>query len=402
VGRPTQDRILALGKALGVDTYKTYNDGENLYYQDGRSTRYASGGPLGPVPPDPTGTPDAFKAIQQLNEMAKEIPVDAPWEAPRAKEHDGQTFETWKLANTTTENGRALLDLGIEAVWACQPRDVSLLHVLFYIAAARNESAPISFERLLNVPGGAQESRFVGGSQLVALRMAERLGAKRIQLRAPVRRIEQSRGRALVVCDRNITVSARRVVVAVPPAVTALIDHDPPLSAGRAQLTQRFPMGSVIKVMALYDKPFWRGEGLTGQVTSDTGPSRLTFDNTPPEGSPGVLLGFLEGTEAREYGRRSLEDRRTAVLANFAQYFGPRAAKPNRYIEMNWGAERWTRGCYVGYTPPGVLLDYGRYIREPAGLIHWAGAETATLWNGYMDGAVRSGERAAGEVLSAL
>ncbi|HEX8102447.1 MAG TPA: flavin monoamine oxidase family protein [Solirubrobacteraceae bacterium] len=399
---PTQDRIVGLGKELGVDTFKVYNEGDNVYFQDGRLTPYASSGPLGPIPPDPTGAPEAFKAIQQLNAMALEIPLDAPWKAAKAAEYDGQTFETWKLANTTTPEGRALLDLGIEAVWACEPRDVSLLHVLFYIHAAGNEQNAGTFDRLIGVAGGAQESRFVGGSQLVSLRMAEQLGAKRIQLRAPVRRIDQRGRLATLTCDRGITVKAKQVIVAAPPAITALIDHDPLLPADRAQLTQRFPMGSVIKCEAIYDKPFWRGRGLTGQATSDTGPVKITFDNTPPDGGPGVLLGFIEGHDARVWTRRSPEERRNAVLKNLADYFGPEAAKPVDYVEMNWETERWTRGCYVGYTPPGVLLDYGEAIRAPVGRVHWAGAETATIWNGYMDGAVRSGERAATEALGEL
>ena len=399
---PTQDRILALGKELGVDTFKVYNEGNNVYYQDGRLTPYASSGPLGPIPPDPTGAPEAFKAIQQLNAMALEIPLDAPWKAAKAAEYDGQTFETWKLANAQTDEGRALLDLGIEAVWACEPRDVSLLHVLFYIRSAGNEQNPGTFDRLIGVTGGAQESRFVGGSQTVSVRMADQLGRKRLIMRAPVRRIEQRGALATLHCDRGITVKARQVIIAMPPALTALIDHDPILPADRAQLTQRFPMGSVIKCEAIYDTPFWRPRGLTGQATSDRGPVKITFDNTPPDGGPGVLLGFIEGHDARVWTRRSAEDRRAAVLRNFADYFGPEALKPVKYVEMNWETEQWTRGCYVGYTPPGVLLDYGEAIRAPVGRIHWAGTETATIWNGYMDGAVRSGERAAAEALAEL
>jgi len=399
---PTQTEVVALGEELGVRTFPTYNTGNNVYSQDGRVTPYASSGPLGPIPPDPTGAPEAFKAIQQLNEMAREIPLDAPWTAPRAAEYDGQTFETWKLDNTTTEEGRALLDLGIQAVWACEPRDISLLHVLFYIHAAGDERNPGTFDRLINVAGGAQESRFVGGSQLLSLRMAEQLGRRRIQLRAPVRRIEQSGGVAKLVADRGITVSARQVVVALPPALTALIDHDPALPAQRAQLVQRFPMGSVVKCEAVYDRPFWRDAGLTGQATSDRGPVRITFDNTPPEGAPGVLLGFIEGQDARRWGRRSPAVRRAAVLRNLVDYFGPQAARPSGYLEMDWSTEPWTRGCYVGFTPPGVLLDYGEAIRAPVGRVHWAGAETATHWNGYMEGAVRSGRRAAREALAAL
>ena len=393
---PTQDRIAALAKELGVEVYDTYNTGDNVYFQGGSTARYASTGPLGPIPPDATGAPEAFKAIQQLNAMAAEVPPEAPWTAPTAAEWDSQTFETWKLANVLTPNGRSLIDLGIQAVWACEPRDVSLLHVLFYIRSAG------SFDVLINTGGGAQEKRFKGGSQLLTLRMAERLGRRRVLLGRPVRRIVQRAGRATLYGDAGPLAVAKQVIVTVPPAVSALIDHDPPLPFARAQLTQRFPMGNVFKCMAVYPEPFWRKEGLTGQATSDTGPCRLTFDNTPPDGSPGVLLGFIEGHEARVWGTRPAAERRAAVLKNFADYFGPAAAQPLRYLEMTWADEPWTRGCYVGFTPPGVLLDYGPAIREPVGRVHWAGAETATRWNGYMDGAITSGERAAADALKAL
>jgi monoamine oxidase len=161
-------------------------------------------------------------------------------------------------------------------------------------------------------------------------------------------------------------------------------------------------MGSVIKCEAVYPAPFWRKSGLTGQAVSDADPVRVTFDNTPPDGSPGVLLGFIEGHAARVWSQRSAGERRQAVLDNFATYFGKDALSPTAYYEMNWSTEQWTRGCYTGYMPPGVMLEYGPAIRAPVGRIHWAGTETSTLWAGYMDGAVRSGRRAAHEVLAAL
>ena len=153
---------------------------------------------------------------------------------------------------------------------------------------------------------------------------------------------------------------------------------------------------------AVFPEPFWREQGLSGYVNADSGPIRLMYDNTPAAGKPGVLLGFIEGHEARVWGRRPRAARRAAVLDAFARFIGPRAASPIRYVEQDWAAERWTRGCYVGFTPPGVLLDFGPALRRPAGRIHWAGAEYATIWNGYMDGAVRSGEEVAADVLRAL
>jgi monoamine oxidase len=170
----------------------------------------------------------------------------------------------------------------------------------------------------------------------------------------------------------------------------------------RDQLTQRVPMGSVIKVHCLYDRPFWRDHGLSGQATSDTGPVGTTFDNSPHDGRCGVLVGFIEGDEARRWGRRPLDDRYAAVVTDLVRYFGPEAAAPRAYTERSWAEEEYTRGCYAGYMPPGVWTAYGEDLRRPVGRLHWAGTETATVWNGYMDGAVSAGERAAGEVLAAL
>ncbi len=392
---PTQDHLDALARELGVKQFPTYLKGENLYYHDGALKRYT-----GAIPPATTGIGDVATAIFKLNDLAAGVPTDAPWRAARAVEFDSQTAETWKLANTTTVEGRQLLDLGIQAVWAAEPRDISLLHILFYIASARNERTKPDFNRLIDTDGGAQERRFVGGSQLIAIRLADRLG-RRVHLNSPVRRIVQARGGVTVLSDTG-SWRAKQVIVTGPPALTAQIRYEPQLPIKRAQLTQRFPQGSAIKCVAVYPTPFWRKDGLSGMTTSDTGPVRLTYDNSPPDGSIGVLLGFIEGHAARDYGSRPAAVRRAAVLKDFATYFGPEALKPTKYLDQNWGGEEWTRGCYVGYTPPGVLLDYGTAIREPVGRIHWAGAEYATLWNGYMDGAVRSGQATAADVLRRL
>jgi monoamine oxidase len=216
-----------------------------------------------------------------------------------------------------------------------------------------------------------------------------------------VRRIVQTKSGVRVECDK-LVVRGKQVIVAMAPSLAGRIDYHPKLPALRDQLSQRVPNGSVIKCEAVYDKPFWRGKGFSGQVVSDDDPVRITFDNTPPDGSPGVLLGFIEGHAARVWGRRSAADRRKAVLANFATYFGAQALKPRAYYEKNWTNDSWTRGCYTGYMPPGALIDFGTALRKPFRRIHWAGTETATIWSGYMDGAVRSGKRAAKEALAAL
>jgi monoamine oxidase len=157
-------------------------------------------------------------------------------------------------------------------------------------------------------------------------------------------------------------------------------------------------MGSVIKAHAVYDRPFWRDAGLTGFTISDRGPCRVTWDNSPPSGSPGILVSFFEGDDARHFTSRSQTARRQATLACFARYFGRKALNAVDYIEMDWMKQAWSRGCYVGVMPPGVMFSYGASLRPPVGRVHWAGTETAIHGTGYMEGAVRSGERAAAEV----
>jgi len=388
---PTQDRLAAIASELGVATFPTYGDGENVIEYGGRLRRYH-----GTIPRiNPLVLLDVERAQRKLNRMAGKVPLDAPWEAPGAAALDAQTAATWMKRNLATKAGRMLLELGIEAVWAAQPEDMSLLHVLFYIHSAG------SLQLLFDTEGGAQQDRFVGGSQRIAILMAEQLGRDNLLLGAPVRRIGEADHGVTVEADGAV-VRARRAVVALAPTLAGRIAYDPALPGFRDQLTQRMPLGTVAKCMAIYDEPFWRADGLSGQGTSDTGPVKLTFDNSPPNGSPGVLLGFLEGRQARDLGRLRPEERRAAVIDCFARMFGPKAGTPAAYVERLWAEEEWSRGCYGCHMPTGAWTNYGPALREPIGPLHWAGAEYATVWNGYMDGAVRSGEAAASAVLERL
>jgi monoamine oxidase len=407
---PTQERIAALAAELKVDTFPTHDEGRHLIEMSGKLASYSGAltdARVGLVRDlahaiSPLALADFEQARARLDRMARQVPLDSPWIAPKAASWDGQTFATWVRRNTRTAAARSLFELATEAVWAAEPADVSLLHVLFYTHSGGG------FNTLVGTGGGAQQDRFHGGSQRIAELLAEALGAERLRLGAPVRRIEHGEGGVVLQADGpggepgGLTVRAKRAIVAVPPTLAGRISYDPPLPARRDQLTQRMPQGTVIKTMAVYEHPFWREQGLSGQATSDLGPARVVFDNSPPDGSPGVLLGFLEGRLARQWGARPAAERREAVLAGHARLFGERAAKPERFIERVWSEEEWTRGCYGCLMTTGGWTEYGRALRAPIGPLHWAGAETATVWNGYMDGAVQSGERAASEALAAL
>jgi monoamine oxidase len=398
---PTQDRLLALARELHIGTFPTYDKGEDLYVAGSTRLRWSDTGVTGTAPPDPLILPDLAVVVSKLDQMSKSVPVDAPWKAPNAAEWDGQTLESWiNSAVAVTPRFREVLPLATRPIFGAEPRELSLLFVLFYIASSGDPSHPGTFERNFDTRGGAQMSRFVGGSQAIGLTIARQLGG-RVVLGSPVRRITQDRTGVSVQSDR-LTVKAQRAIVAIPPTLAGRIDYEPILPFERDQLTQRYGQGTLTKVAAVYDRPFWRDHGLTGQAFTTTGPVVATFDDSPRGGRPGVVFGFIGGDDARRYNRMSPSARRAAVLKQFANFFGPQARRPRGFFETSWSGEQWTRGCPVGIPGLGTLLAYGSRLRRPVNRIHWAGTETSDYWNGYMDGAVRSGQRAASEVLSEL
>jgi monoamine oxidase len=395
---PTQDRVLALAAELGVATYPGYNPGESVYVADGRATRYS-----GDIPPDLQALPDLAQMILRIDQMATKVPVDAPWTAPGAEALDGQTAETWIKANTiNSARVLALVNLFLSPALGSRASDVSMLFLLATVAGYGDADNPGTLERGIGSKDGAQDSRLVGGTQRLSLLMASALG-DRVVLDAPVRSIAQSAGAVTVTTVDGRAWSARRAVVAIPPPLAVEIDWNPLLPAEHDALRRRMVLGTLAKCEAIYSEPFWRKDGLNGQALKlgDAAVPAM-FDNTPPDGSPGVLMGFMGGRSWRTWQIRSPADRRAAVLEDFTQAFGPKARSPIDYFEQDWVQERWTRGAPTSVLAPGTLTAFGPKLIEPVGAVHWAGTETAGYWNGYMDGAVSSGERAAREVLAAL
>jgi monoamine oxidase len=387
---PTQARIAALAERVGVTTYASYEEGLNTEFRDGRAHRFDGQLPDGS---DPVSAVAMGQAIRELDAMAARVPLEAPWTAAEALSWDSQTVETWLKDRVTAERARNWLRAVIRGTLAAEARDLSLLHTLFVIRSAGG-IAP-----LIATAGGAQERRFHQGAQTISIRLAESLG-ERVVLGAPAQVVRHGDG-GVVVEAGGRSVAAGRAILAVPPAIAGRIGYRPAMPGWRNQLTQRVPMGSVIKVHAIYDEPFWRREGLSGLAVSDNGPVGVVYDNSPEDGSPGVLVGFIEGEQARTWTRRNPAERRAGVLACLADYFGERAGRPRELLERSWADEEYSGGCYAGYFPPGVWTSFGQALREPVGRLHWAGTETATVWTSFMEGAVQSGERAADEVLAA-
>jgi monoamine oxidase len=387
---PTQDRLYELAAELGIETFPTYIEGENVLELGGRLRRYS-----GTIPRlNPASLVEVELTRRKLNSLAARIPGEAPWEAEAAGALDRETLSSWLRHRLRTRAARELVEIAVRTVWGADSADISLLFALWYLGAAGG------FDALVDTEGGAQQDRFVGGSQLLAEGLAKELG-ERVVLGAPVRRVERSADGVRVAAGDG-DVRARRAIFAMAPALCGTIEWDPPLPPARTQLAQRMPWGSYLKCLAIYDEPFWRADGLSGESVSVAGPATTTFDNSPPDGSPGILLAFASGAEARTLQHLDEADRRGAVLGGLARVFGDRAAKPDRFIEQDWSREPYTGGGPVCFMAPGVCTAFGPALAEPVGPIHWAGTETSPVWSGYMDGAVRSGERAAEEALAAL
>lgn len=383
---PSHTAVLALAKEVGVETFPTHISGDHLFSLSGRTTRYR-----GDVPRRaPAGFVDFRLAQLRLERMARTLDNAVP----RHAQWDAETLASWMNRKMRTRSGRWVMNAALKAVLAVEASEISLLHWLYYIRVGGG------LDSLVRTRGGYQQDRLVGGSQEIAIRVARRLG-EQVQLGVPVTRVAQSAGGVRVEAG-SVAVEARYAILAIPPALQPTIAFDPPLPGARHQLAQRMPQGTVIKYHAVYDEPFWRKDGLSGHGLADGGPVSVFFDNSPPGGTPGVLLAFSLADDARALAARPEHERHEAVLARVAALFGERARQPQRLIERAWADEPWTRGCYAGYFGPGGWSACGDALRAPVGRLHWASAETATIHHGSMDGAVLAGERAAGEVLALL
>lgn len=393
---PTQDYVLNLAADLGVETFPSYNSGSGTYVKNG-TARIFDGG----VPPDVGALADIGLLVSRLNKVSRAIPLGAPWNAPNARSLDSETLSTWARRGSLTDGGLDLLNILLGSAFGGTANDSSALFALWYVAGAGNERTPGTVARMMDVAGGAQESRFVGGSQRISILLAEEF-ADSISLEAPVRRIDQNSSEVLVHTD-NATWSARRVVVTAPPVLATRIAWDPLLPAQQEALFQRMNFGTLAKFEAVYPEPFWRTRGLSGQgVFRDPSvPICSMFDNSPPDGGPGVLMGFIGARQWRQWAPKTHAQRRGAALRAFASVVGPQALQPTTCIEKDWTAEEWTRGGPTSVLTPGVLTELGAWRDVPFGRVHWAGAEHADYWNGFMDGAVRSGTQVADQIIEA-
>lgn len=388
---PGQDSIYALAAEMGVKTFPTHHTGDVLLLLNDKLHRYSGMAP----DLDLLSLGSVWLAIKSLDEMAKTVPAEAPWMAPKAREWDSMTIQQWidHQALLPTDAARSMLKMSMRGIFTSDPSEVSFLHLLLQVATSK------SFEALLQIEGGSEQDQLVGGTAALYEKLAEKLGDA-LHLESPVRKISQN-DTGVVVQSDTVTVKAKRVIVTIPVNLADHIQYEPALPPTRAQLMQRMPAGQAIRYVAVYEEAFWRNDGLMGESAAPGHIVEVSLDGSDESGKPGIMHFYSFGAVAREMATIDPQLRKTMVLEALAERFGPRAALPLQFTEQDWCADPWTRGCSMAHYPPGVLTNYGSAIRAACGRIHWAGTETAERWNGNIDGAVSSGERAAKEATAA-
>lgn len=381
---PGQTAIADLARELEVDTFPSYYAGKTVVLAgDARVAQDLHGG---------TGGGDGAIGAK-LGELARGVPSAAPWKAAHAAELDKLTYGEWLLQQGVKHEEGYFLALAAQLSLGGAPAQLGMLHYLSII-----NSADCNYQKLEAFKGGAQETRFVGGSQVLSTRMAKDLGDK-VRLSHPVRKITGwDRDVVEVHTDAGV-VRARRVIVAMNPALCNQVVFDPPLPQGRSQLQQRWPANAPMrKTVHVYDKPFWREDGNCGMLYQVGGPVFMAYDNSPPDGSVGVIAAFV-APGALPSDPKAAEHTLSAI---YAQAFGEKALRPKQFHDHDWGrVDPWTLQC-IHPIPAGFWTKWGKFLHPSVGRLIWSGTETADIWPGAMDGAVRSGHRAALQVLAAL
>lgn len=410
-----QDRVAALATELGVATTPGTVPGMVAEWRDGRRHTYT-----GLVPTsDAAGVSGAIEGIFEFDLAAYTFSEERARARTVAAGLDQQTLGSWLEQSVPSPSARSFLATVFTGIFGAEPEELSHLFAVFVLHGGGG---------LMNAvrgANGAHHRRFVGGAQRLADAMAAELG-DRIVLDAPVTAVTHGGGDVTLTCVRSVDetmrellgplelapprstearpwrIRAARAVVAVPPVLAARIAWDPAVPTARQQATQRVPMGTVSTVHCVFHRPFWRDDGLSGQLVADDGLVRLAYDTSPADGSCGVVTGYVCGSAGRAFDGASPADRRRRVVEDVARVLGPAGSQPLEVVVRDWSADPFSAGGPMGVMGPGVLSGHAAALQRPMGLVHWAGAESATEWYGTMDGALAAGARAAAEVLQAL
>lgn len=333
---------------------------------------------------------DLGSGLVRLRRLGQRLRDDEAW----AKANHvwlGQDLTRWVKTNLRTTGAQSRFKKVYQAALGPLEEGTTLQEGLMEV-----NSGP-DLEGMLASNGGLNQLRVAGGMFALAAAIAGDLG-ERIKLGRPVVRVEHGEESGTLVLDGGERIEARQIIATLPPKLAVRLEYEPPLEPWRAETAAKVSSGNVIKAYLVYPEPFWREGGLSGQSSADEGPVRVTFDTTTGDNLRGLLMGYFEGPDADSLSRRSITLRQRAFVDSVVRTFGDVAAEPLEYVERDWSAEPYTGGCHGAHFAPGVWTANGPVLSESQGVLHWAGAEYSARFNGYMEGAVRSGLDAAAAV----
>ena len=353
------------------------------------------------------GKMQAGLVTEMLDAMVAEIDPDRPWAHPKAAEWDAVSWDAWLRQQTDDDEAVRNLAFATGSAMLTKPTHaISLLESLLMAASAGSYSHLVDADFIL-------DKRVVGGLQQVPILLAERLGDD-VFLSQAVRTLEWSDDGVTVTTapttgvtgtattgGAGLTVRARQAILALAPVLYDRISFVPALPRLQHQMHQHISMGFVIKVHAVYDRPFWREQGLSGTAFSPYELSHEAYDNTNHGDERGTLVGFVSDLNADGVFVLSAEERKERILESLSHYYGPEAKNPVVYFESDWGSEEWTRGAYAASFDLGGLSRYGAHLREAIGPIHLACSDLAGVGYQHVDGAIRMGRLVASQILEA-
>ncbi|KAL4746673.1 hypothetical protein BDW72DRAFT_207149 [Aspergillus terricola var. indicus] len=369
-----QSEIFKLAQTLGLKLVVQKADGDVIYEDFDSDLGRAAYGDT----PDTFVEPNAAEKIQLLTEELEkachELDIRDP--ASTGKDLDKLTLSEWATTKTSSMSALAMLQLSTRALMGIEPSETSGFMRMRY-----------------DMKHGGQHLRFVKGSQSVSLGLVDLLHRNSVVLSSPV---SKSRTRGDFLCQR--------VILSVQTILYKSIAFDPPLPSLKLELAKHGVQSFSYKHVIMYSEPWWRNAGLSGAFISFKGPVSTARDTSNDRVGQFSLTCFANGDLGRQMSKRPKAERTKAILDHLDWVFSPyvEVPKPIAVVQRSWSKDLWSRVCTMPVQPPGIMSLQEHALRAPHGKIHFVGTETSYEWAGYMDGAARSGDRGAKEVIHAL
>ncbi|KAL4779260.1 hypothetical protein BJX76DRAFT_365447 [Aspergillus varians] len=390
-----QSRVYALAKRYGAELIEQNTQGNGILEDwDGNVLSF----PYGEVPNFDEATRNNVAEIRDMCEA------------------DCQALDIWRPRNTALDaltleaylrsRGASDAALGTAAVWTramlgVEPCDISALYFLNYCKSGGGLLIMRSDRK-----DGGQYLRIRGGTQTFSKGLAASLPNNVVRLESPVHTVVREIGSSVKVQTSGSVFSARKVITTVPGPVLKTIAFHPPLPPAKRAWVESLYYGYYTKAMMEFKSPFWVARGFCGLANSFIGPAGVIRDSCIPQDNKFVLTCFMGGEPGRAWAALSTPEREKTLLAQLSRLYGVSNLE-DQFLQMTayeWAHDEFAGlGCPCTSMPPGVLDTLGgNGLRAPIGNLHFAGTETAGEWKGYMEGAIRSGERAAAEVVKDL